>query len=187
MSSTARRLLVATPTLLDPNFFRTVVFMIEHTAGGRARRRPEPRRPTPTLDEAMPEWCALAAEPRVAFVGGPVQPHEAVIALGRGRGELQPADGWYPLLGHGRHRRPRPCRRPTSNRRSRRSGCSPATPPGAPVSSTASSRSTAGTSSTPSPTISSPPIPTRCGDGCCDARAASWRWRRTIPLDPGTN
>jgi putative transcriptional regulator len=97
MSSTARRLLVATPTLLDPNFFRTVVFMIEHTpeaALGVVLNRVSDA----TLDDAVPEWCGLAAEPRVAFVGGPVQPHEAVIALGLGRGELQSADGWYPLL-----------------------------------------------------------------------------------------
>ncbi len=98
MSSTARRLLVATPTLLDPNFFRTVVFMIEHTpeaALGVVLNRVSDA----TLDEPVPQWCDLAAVPRVAFVGGPVQPHEVVIALGRGRGDLQPADGWYPLLG----------------------------------------------------------------------------------------
>ncbi|MEX1006697.1 MAG: YqgE/AlgH family protein [Acidimicrobiia bacterium] len=98
MSSTARRLLVATPMLLDPHFFRTVVFMIEHTdeaALGVVINRPSDA----TLEEAVPEWCALAAEPRVAFVGGPVQPHEAVIALVRGRSATEPADGWYPLLG----------------------------------------------------------------------------------------
>ena len=98
MSSTARRLLVATPTLLDPNFFRTVVFMIEHTdeaALGVVINRPSDA----TLEEAVPEWCALAAEPRVAFVGGPVQAHEAVIGLGRSRPHTGDADGWYPLIG----------------------------------------------------------------------------------------
>jgi len=98
MSTTARRLLVATPMLLDPNFFRTVVFMIEHTdeaALGVVINRPSDA----TLDDAVPEWSALAAEPPVAFVGGPVQPHEAVIGLGRSRTGGEPADGWYPLLG----------------------------------------------------------------------------------------
>ena len=33
-TSTARRLLVSVPTLHDPNFFRSVVFMIEHTDEG---------------------------------------------------------------------------------------------------------------------------------------------------------
>lgn len=97
-SSVARRLLVATPMLLDPNFFRTVVFMIEHTdeaALGVVLNRPSDA----TLEVAVPEWCALAADPSVAFVGGPVQPHEAVIGLGRTRPDVEPADGWYPLLG----------------------------------------------------------------------------------------
>ncbi len=108
MSSTARRLLVATPVLLDPNFFRTVVFMIEHTdeaALGVVINRPSDA----TLEQAVPEWSAFAAEPRVAFVGGPVQPHEAVIGLGRRRPgaqgpdtegpDTEVEDGWYPLLG----------------------------------------------------------------------------------------
>jgi putative transcriptional regulator len=98
MSSTARRLLVATPMLMDPNFFRTVVFMIEHTneaALGVVVNRPSDA----SLEEAVPEWCTLAAAPRVAFVGGPVQPHEAVIGLARCRGDGEPADGWFPLLG----------------------------------------------------------------------------------------
>ena len=34
MDSTARRLLVGVPTLDDPNFFRSVVFMIEHNDDG---------------------------------------------------------------------------------------------------------------------------------------------------------
>jgi len=32
MDSTARRLLVSIPTLTDPNFFRSVVFVLEHDA-----------------------------------------------------------------------------------------------------------------------------------------------------------
>ena len=177
MSSTARRLLVATPILLDPNFFRTVVFMIEHTpeaALGVVLNRPSDA----ILEDAVPEWCALAAEPRVAFVGGPVQPHEAVIGLGRTRSDGEPAEGWYPLLGAvgtvDLGRAPADVR-PTS----KRSGCSRVTPPGGRGSSTASSRSTAGTSSTRRPTTSSPPSPTRCGAACCAARAASSRSPRT--------
>jgi len=96
MSSAARRLLVATPTLLDPNFSRTVVFVIEHTpdaAFGVVLNRPS--------DAALPEWSDLVTEPRVAFVGGPVQSHEAVIGLGRGPAgrEDEEGDGWFPLLG----------------------------------------------------------------------------------------
>jgi putative transcriptional regulator len=98
MSPTARRLLVATPTLRDPNFFRTVVFMIEHTSDGAlgvVLNRPS----TAELTEALPEWCHLAADPSVAFVGGPVQSHEAVIGLGRSAA-ADSGGGWEPLLDH---------------------------------------------------------------------------------------
>jgi putative transcriptional regulator len=97
MASTARRLLVATPTLLDPNFFRSVVFMIEHTpeaALGVVLNRPSEA----PLADALPDWAHLAAPPSVAFVGGPVQAHEAVIGIGRAA-EGSGGDGWEPLLG----------------------------------------------------------------------------------------
>lgn len=97
MASTARKLLVATPTLLDPNFFRTVVFMIEHTdeaAFGVVINRPT----TVAVTDALPEWSAVAAAPPVVFVGGPVQAQEALIGLARSEHE-GPADGWHELLG----------------------------------------------------------------------------------------
>jgi putative transcriptional regulator len=96
MATTARRLLVATPTLLDPNFFRTVVFMIEHTpeaALGVVLNRPSEA----PLSDALPEWAHLAAPPPVAFVGGPVQAREAVIGIGRAARDA-PGDGWEPLV-----------------------------------------------------------------------------------------
>lgn len=74
------RLLVASPSLLDPNFHRTVVLMLEHSedgALGLVLNRPMNLRardaiPTPLAD-------ALADTERV-HSGGPVQP-EAVILL----------------------------------------------------------------------------------------------------------
>jgi putative transcriptional regulator len=104
-SSTSRRLLVATPALLDPNFFRTVVFMIEHTdeaALGIVLNRPSEL----DIADALPDWGTLVAAPGVAFVGGPVQPHEALIGIGRmaatapppERGEPDTDDGWFPLF-----------------------------------------------------------------------------------------
>jgi putative transcriptional regulator len=65
------RLLVANPALRDPNFDRTVVFVLEHSdegAVGVVLNRPSE---TP-LDELLPAWARRAAEPAVAFVGGPV-------------------------------------------------------------------------------------------------------------------
>lgn len=99
MESTARRLLVSVPTLPDPNFFRSVVFMIEHTdegALGVVLNQPTETR----VETLLEEWGPYAAAPGVAFVGGPVQQHEAVIGFARVR-DLDPGDGeaWQPLLG----------------------------------------------------------------------------------------
>jgi putative transcriptional regulator len=101
LSSTARRLLVATPALLDPNFFHTVVFMIEHNADaalGVVLNRPS----EVALGDALPDWAAIAAPPAVAFIGGPVQAHDALIGLAKLAPDAatvgEDADGWYPLL-----------------------------------------------------------------------------------------
>jgi len=77
---TGGRLLLAGPSLEDPNFRRTVVFMIEHNddgALGLVLNRPSPI----DLEEAIPQWADLAAAPRTVFVGGPVE-QGAVLGLG---------------------------------------------------------------------------------------------------------
>jgi putative transcriptional regulator len=87
-------LLVATPPLVDPNFDRTVILLLEHGDDGSlglVLNRPSATR----LDEVLPEFDLPADEPAVVFVGGPVSP-DAVIALARGSGD---AEGWIPLLG----------------------------------------------------------------------------------------
>jgi putative transcriptional regulator len=90
------KLLVATPELEDPNFFRTVVLVLDHTeegALGVVLNRPS----AASLAEPLPEWAPLAPEPAVVFVGGPVQP-EAAIGLGRRAGSGDP-DGFAELFG----------------------------------------------------------------------------------------
>jgi putative transcriptional regulator len=85
------RLLVAAPPLIDPNFDRTVVLMLEHSPDGAigvVLNRPSET----SLDDVFPEWRAVASAPGVVFVGGPVSP-EAVIALGRAR-DADACDGW---------------------------------------------------------------------------------------------
>lgn len=75
------KLLVATPGLVDPNFFRTVVLMLEHTeegAVGVVLNRPSEHE----LVSALPDWEERAAAPSVLFVGGPVGEGTA-ICLGR--------------------------------------------------------------------------------------------------------
>jgi putative transcriptional regulator len=92
------RLLVATPELGDPNFDRTVVLLLEHTAEGAVGvvlNRPSE---TP-LAEAGADWGgwdAFAAPPGVVFVGGPVA-RTAVIAVARAFSEK--IEGFQPVLG----------------------------------------------------------------------------------------
>ena len=89
------RLLVANPTMGDPNFDRSVVLVLEHTddgALGVVLNRPSDAE----LAGALPAWGPLAAAPPVVFVGGPVQP-EAAIGLARGRSD-QATEGWAPLF-----------------------------------------------------------------------------------------
>jgi putative transcriptional regulator len=88
------RLLVAAPPLVDPNFDRTVVLMLEHGdegALGLVLNRPSE---TPLID-AVPEWSPLAATPAVVFAGGPVSP-DSVIALARSEVD-DDRDGWVPI------------------------------------------------------------------------------------------
>jgi putative transcriptional regulator len=89
------RLLVATPPLVDPNFDRSVVLVLEHGeegALGIILNRPTDA----SLASVLPEWHPLASAPGVVFSGGPVAT-EAVIALARGGNES--AAGWVSVLG----------------------------------------------------------------------------------------
>ena len=93
--SAAGKLLVATPELHDPNFLRTVVLVLEHSADGALGL--VLNRPTDTpLQVAIPGWAELGAAPAVVFNGGPVQP-EAAIGLARGASGAE-GDGFAPLF-----------------------------------------------------------------------------------------
>ncbi len=79
MESLRGQLLVASPTLLDPNFARTVVLIAEHSdegALGLVLNRPTPA----TVGEATPDLEPLADDEQPVFVGGPVRP-ETVLVL----------------------------------------------------------------------------------------------------------
>jgi putative transcriptional regulator len=89
------RLLVATPPLVDPNFDRSVVLMLEHGEDGALGI--VLNRPSDTaLAAVLPEWHEHASVPGVVFSGGPVAP-DAVIALARGGTDA--TEGWVPVLG----------------------------------------------------------------------------------------
>ncbi len=70
-------LLVAAPGLLDPNFRRTVVYIIEHR--DRGSLGVVLNRPSETsLHEVLPTWAPLASRPEAVFVGGPVDGRTAL-------------------------------------------------------------------------------------------------------------
>jgi putative transcriptional regulator len=75
------RLLVAEPMLADPNFQRSVVYLIDHGdegALGVVLNRPS----EVPVGDVVPTWAPYVSEPRTVFIGGPVSP-EAAICLGR--------------------------------------------------------------------------------------------------------
>src|SRR5262249_55439113 len=80
MESMRGQLLIAAPTLVDPNFRRTVVLVGEHSdegAMGGVLNRPSETE----VEDAVPPLADLSGVDDLVFVGGPVQP-EAVVVLG---------------------------------------------------------------------------------------------------------
>jgi putative transcriptional regulator len=80
MESLRGQLLIAGPGLLDPNFWRAVVLIVEHSeegAFGLVLNRPSES----AIGETVPELGELIDGDEPLYVGGPVQP-SAVIVLG---------------------------------------------------------------------------------------------------------
>ncbi len=76
--SLSGQLLLAAPTLLDPNFRRTVVLIGAHSeegAMGVVLNRPS----AVTVGEAVPQLERAAGELETVYVGGPVQPNSIVF------------------------------------------------------------------------------------------------------------
>ena len=87
-------LLIASPSLLDPNFKRTVVLITEHTVEGAAGlviNRPSPA----SVSEVVPQLEPLVDNGEQLWVGGPVQPN-AVLVLGE---FVDPDEAAVPLFG----------------------------------------------------------------------------------------
>lgn len=93
MDTLEGRLLVALPPLNDGLFDRAVVLMVEHGEDGAMGLVLNEPTDTP-IDEAVPEWAEFVADPRVVFLGGPV---DRSIIFGLGRSSGAPTDGWQPL------------------------------------------------------------------------------------------
>jgi putative transcriptional regulator len=86
MMSLDGQLLVATPRLLDPNFRRTVILVLNHDEDGALGvviNRPSPL----AVAQVLPDWSDAVALPPMVFGGGPVSPESALavaVALGDG-------------------------------------------------------------------------------------------------------
>jgi putative transcriptional regulator len=72
------QLLIASPSILDPNFRRTVVFMTEHGDEG-AMGLILNRAAETTVSEAVPDLAWLAEGDDIVHVGGPVAPQSVVV------------------------------------------------------------------------------------------------------------
>lgn len=95
--TTRGKLLVALPALGDPNFDRTVVYVLEHNeegAFGLVLNRPGDEPPT----GAIRGWADAVAEPASVFVGGPVQT-DAYVGLAEVPGPDD--DGAWATIGDG--------------------------------------------------------------------------------------
>jgi putative transcriptional regulator len=90
--SLAGRLLVASPHLIDPNFYRTVVYIAEHGDDGALGLVLNRATDAPVVDH-LPEWADLTNRPQVVFIGGPVSNE---IAVGLARAPVHPPDSWAP-------------------------------------------------------------------------------------------
>ena len=72
------QLLIAGPALVDPNFWRTVVLVGEHSEDG-ALGLVLNRSSETTVDEAVPELITIVDGLEQVHVGGPVQPSAIVV------------------------------------------------------------------------------------------------------------
>ncbi len=78
MESARGKLLIAGPELLDPNFWRTVVLVIEHTEDGAlgvVLNRPSET----TAGEAVPQLSQLVDDDDPVLIGGPVQQSSVIV------------------------------------------------------------------------------------------------------------
>jgi putative transcriptional regulator len=84
------KLLVATPVLVDPNFWRSVVLMLQHDeaegAIGLVLNRPTLER----VETHIPVWGPVAADPGTVHFGGPVEPQ---VAIGLATGHVGEPSG----------------------------------------------------------------------------------------------
>lgn len=87
------RLIVASPSLDDPNFERSVVLLLDHDEDGSLGVIVN-RTSAVAVSDTLEGWVDLVVDPRVVFGGGPVEP-TALVAIGESR---EAPDGWIPIV-----------------------------------------------------------------------------------------
>lgn len=95
MNPLAGRLLVASPTLMDPNFARTIVLLLDVDDDGVlgvVLNRPS----EVAVGEVLEPWAEVVGVPRVLFRGGPVGTDSA-LAVATLVDDAEPL-GWRPLF-----------------------------------------------------------------------------------------
>lgn len=75
--SRAGKLLVATPSLIDPNFHRTVILMLQDDSEGTVGIVLNRATEEPVADH-LPEWAGRTPDPHTIHYGGPVEPEVAI-------------------------------------------------------------------------------------------------------------
>ncbi len=172
--SIAGKLLVATPSLSDPNFYRTVILLLQHDeegALGVVLNRPS----TEPLEAHLPDW-APKSDPPIVFVGGPVAPEVAIgILVGDEGSESTEVSGL--MLVDLEQREP--------SMSYHRSGSTPVTPGGPPANWSWRSRREPGTWSTPTPGIHFS-TRYRCGRRFWGDRRARCDWSPPTPKTPAS-
>jgi putative transcriptional regulator len=94
----AGRLLVASPILLDPNFLRTVVLVLDHDGDGTlgvVLNRPT----TVPVASVLPGWADVVDDPPVLFDGGPVSADSALAVACVPEAEGEDPVGFRRLFG----------------------------------------------------------------------------------------
>lgn len=84
--SHAGKVLVATPRLVDPNFFRTVILVLQHDSEGSVGVVLN-RETSEKVADHLPDWADSAVDPGLVHYGGPVDPEVAIGLSSSASGE----------------------------------------------------------------------------------------------------
>ncbi|MGA7270564.1 MAG: YqgE/AlgH family protein [Acidimicrobiia bacterium] len=92
------RLLVATPLILDPNFYHSVVYVYAYQESEGAAGVIVNRATDEPTTEHLPQWRSVLAAPPTVFWGGPVAPDNGLVLVSDGEA-VTPADDLDPPPG----------------------------------------------------------------------------------------